>query len=231
MFRRDTPMAMKRGSILVKRKTAAVLAIMLWVFLLLCVGYTARQGGWADHPVLLILTAVIPWAIFLTWFGLKATSRPLVRSLTPCLLTVCVVQWLGWAGVPLTRPLLIGLFIAVVFLELLLIPAISFFRQRRLVLRFNAAYAAKEAGGSCAELLAEIERCEEGLKNCSGLDITYGGIPFKYMILLHKAALLREMGRKQESIALYQEVCPKIKDPETQKALQEEVRRLKEEWP
>lgn len=231
MFRRDTPMAMKRGSILVKRKTAAVLAIMLWVFLLLCVGYTARQGGWADHPILLILTAFIPWAIFLTWFGLKATSRPLVRSLTPCLLTVCVVQWLGWVGVPLTRPLLIGLLIAVVFLELLLIPAISFFRQRRLVLRFNAAYAAKEAGGSCAELLAEIERCEEGLKNCSGLDITYGGIPFKYMILLHKAALLREMGRKQESIALYQQVCPKIKDPETQKALQEEVRRLKEEWP
>ena len=216
MSRRDTPMAMKRGSILVKRKTAAVLAIMLWVFLLLCVGYTARQGGWVDHPVLLVLTAVIPWAIFLTWF---------------CLLTVCVVQWLGWAGVPLTRPLLVGLLIAVVFLELLLIPAISFFRQRRLVLRFNAAYAAKEAGGSCAELLAEIERCEEGLKNCSGLDITYGGIPFKYMILLHKAALLREIGRKQESIALYQEVCPKIKDPETQKALQEEVRQLKEEWP
>lgn len=231
MFRRDTPMAMKRGSILMKRKTAAVLAIMLWVFLLLCVGYTARQGRWADHPVLLSLIAVIPWAIFLTWFGLKATSRPLVRSLTLCLLTACVVQWLGWAGVPLTRPLLIGLLIAVVFLEFLLIPAISFFRQRRLVLRFSAAYAAKEAGGSCAELLAEIEQCEKGLKNCNGLDITYGGIPFKYMILLHKAALLREIGRKQESIALYQEVCPKIKDLETQKALQEEVRRLKEEWP
>ena len=96
-----------------------------------------------------------------------------------------------------------------------------------MVLRFNAAYVAKVAGGSCADLLAEIEWCEEGLD----LDITYGGIPFKYMILLHKAALLREMGRKQESIALYQEACPKIKEPETQKALQEEVSRLKEAWP
>lgn len=96
-----------------------------------------------------------------------------------------------------------------------------------MVLRFNAAYVSKEAGGSCADLLAEIEWCEEGLD----LDITYGGIPFKYMILLHKAALLREVGRKQESIALYQEACPKIKEPETQKALQEEVRRLKEAWP
>ena len=88
-----------------------------------------------------------------------------------------------------------------------------------MVLRFNAAYVSKEAGGSCADLLAEIEWCEEGLD----LDITYGGI--------HKAALLREMGRKQESIALYQEACPKIKEPETQKALQEEVSRLKEAWP
>lgn len=214
-----------------KRKTAASLAIMLWVFLLLWVGYTAMQGGWADHPVLLILITVIPWAVCLTWFGLKATDRPLVQSLTLCLVTVCEVLWLNWAGVPLTRPLLLGLLITVVGLEILLIPAVSFFRQQRLVLRFNAAYAAKEAGGSCAELLAEIERCEEGLKFCNGLDITYGGIPFKYMILLHKAALLREMGRKQESIALYQEVCPKIKDPETQKALLDEIRCLKEEWP
>lgn len=173
-----------------KRKAAAVLSIILWVFLLFWVGYNARQGDWADHPVLLVLI-----------------------------------------GVPLTWPLLLGLLIAVVGLELLLIPAISFFRQRRLVLRFSAAYAAKEAGGSCAELLAEIERCEEGLKFCNGLDITYGGIPFKYMILLHKAALLREMGRKQESIALYQQVCPKIIDPETQKTLQEEIKRLKEERP
>lgn len=214
-----------------KRKAAAVLSIILWIFLLFWVGYNARQGDWADHPVLLILIAVIPWAVFLTWFGLKATDRPLVRSLTLCLITVCMVQWLGWTGVPLTWPLLLGLLIAVVGLELLLIPAISFFRQQRLVLRFSAAYAAKEAGGSCAELLAEIERCEEGLKFCNGLDITYGGIPFKYMILLHKAALFREMGRKQESIALYQQVCPKIKDPETQKTLQEEIKRLKDEWP
>ena len=54
---------------------------------------------------------------------------------------------------------------------------------------------------------------------------------YRHSFISIKAALLREMGRKQESIALYQQVCPKIKDPETQKALQEEVRRLKEEWP
>lgn len=214
-----------------KRKAAAVLAVILWVFLLILVGYTAREGIWVDHPVLLILVSIIPWAVFLILSGLMSTDRPLVRSLILFLVCVCEALWLGWAGVPMTRPLLFGILIAAAFLELLLIPAISFFRQRRIVLRFNAAYAAKEAGGSCAELLAEIERCEEGLKTCSGLDITYGGIPFKYMIRLHKAALLREMGRKQESIALYQEVCPKIKDPETQKALQEEVKRLKEEWP
>ena len=100
MSRRDTLMAMERGSILMKRKVAAGLAIILWVFLLLWVGYTARQGGWADHHVLLILVTVISWAVFLTRFYLKATSRPLVRSLTLCLLIVCEVQWLGWAGCP-----------------------------------------------------------------------------------------------------------------------------------
>ena len=100
MSRRDTLMAMERGSILMKRKVAAGLAIILWVFLLLWVGYTARQGSWTDHPVFLILIAVVSWAVLLTRFCLKATSRPLVRSLILCLLIVCEVQWLGWAGCP-----------------------------------------------------------------------------------------------------------------------------------
>ncbi len=216
---------------MVKRKAAAVLSFLLWAFLFLSMGYSARLRGGTIHQILLVMIAAVPWVCFTTWFSLKATVRPLIRTPVLFLVTVGEALWLDWSGVPLTQPAIVTLLIVTICTTVLLIPAISFFRQRRLILRFNAAYAAKEAGGSCADLLAEIEQCEAALKNCGGLDITYGGTPFQYMILLHKAALLREMGRKQESIALYQDVCPKIKDPEARKALLAEIDRLKAEWP
>lgn len=210
------------------RKAAGILALILGIVLFLSIGYSASLQDGADHQIILTIIAFIPLISIATWYNLKSPANSLIRIPLFIVLSAVPVLWLEWAGVSWSPMILAVLAIIVV---ILLTCILSFFGQRSIVLRFNAAYEAKSAGGSPEDFLKEIESCEEALKSCNGLDITYGGTPFRYMILLHKAALLRDMGRKQESIALYKEVCPKIKDPETQKAVQKEIDTLKEMWP
>ena len=213
------------------RKIAGILAFVLGFAILLSLGYSASLKDGTAHHIILIVIALVLWVGVITWLNLKSTISSMVRLPIIIVVSAAISLWLRWSGVALTRSLLLTLAAIACLMEFLLVLAISFFRQRSIILRFNAAYEAKNANGSCEDFLKEIEACEKALKNCNGLDITYGGTPFKYMILLHKAALLREMGRKRESIALYQDVCPKIKDPEAQQALLEEIKRIKEEWP
>ena len=211
-----------------KPKAAGVLAIILGIVLFFSIGYSASLQEETGHQIILTIIAFIPLISIATWINLKSSASSLIRVPILIGLSAVPVLWLEWAGVSLSPMILAVVLFIVIFL---LTCIISFFGQRSIILRFNAAYEAKSAGGNSEDLLKEIESCEEALKNCNGLDITYGGTPFRYMILLHKAALLRDMGRKQESIALYKEVYPKIKDPETQKAIQKEIDSLKEMWP
>lgn len=211
-----------------KREAAGVLAIILGIVLFFSIGYSASLQEGTGHQIILTIIAFIPLISIATWINLKSSVSSLIRVPILIGLSAVPVLWLEWAGVSLSPMILAVVLFIVIFL---LTCIISFFGQRRIILRFNAAHEAKSAGGSPEDFLKEIESCEEALKNCNGLDITYGGTPFRYMILLHKAALLRDMGQKQASIALYKEVYPKIKDPETQKAVQTEIDTLKEMWP
>ena len=211
-----------------KPKAAGVLAIILGIVLFFSIGYSASLQEGTDHQIILTIIAFIPLISIATWINLKSSASSLIRVPILIGLSAVPVLWLEWAGVSWSPMILAVVLFIVIFL---LTCIISFFGQRSIILRFNAAYEAKSAGGSSEDFLKEIESCEDALRNCNGLDITYGGTPFRYMILLHKAALLRDMGRKQASIALYKEVYPKIKDPETQKAVQKEIDTLKEMWP
>lgn len=96
-----------------------------------------------------------------------------------------------------------------------------YLHQRRVVLRWNTAYAAWKSGGSAEDYLEAMEQCEEELKDDTGTTLTYGGIPLKEYILVHKIFLLKEMERKQECLALLKSIQPKIKNSEVQKALSE----------
>lgn len=96
-----------------------------------------------------------------------------------------------------------------------------YLHQRRVVARWNTAYAAWKSWGSAEDYLKEMEQCEAELKKDTGIMLVYGGIPLNDYISVHKISLLKEMGRNQECLALLKSIQPKIKNPEVQKALAE----------
>ena len=129
--------------------------------------------------------------------------------------------WLGWVGVTLNWPFTLGFMGAVCAAWFLINLVYIYLRQRRVVVRWNAAYAAWKSGGSAEDYLKEMEQCEAELKKDTGIMLVYGGIPLNDYILVHKISLLKEMGRNQECLALLKSIQPKIKNPEVQKALAE----------
>ena len=129
--------------------------------------------------------------------------------------------WLGWVGVTLSWQFTLGFMGSVCIPWFLINIFCIYLHQRRVVARWNTAYAAWKSGGSAEDYLKEMEQCEAELKKDTGIMLVYGGIPLNDYISVHKISLLKEMGRNQECLALLKSIQPKIKNPEVQKALAE----------
>ena len=129
--------------------------------------------------------------------------------------------WLGWVGITLNGRFTLGFMGAVCVAWFLINLVYVYLHQRRVVSRWNVAYAAWKSGGSAEDYMKEMEQCEAEIKNDTGIMLVYGGIPLNDYISLHKIYLLKEMQRNQECLALLKGIQPKIKNPEVQKALSE----------
>ena len=129
--------------------------------------------------------------------------------------------WLGWVGVTLNGWFTLGFMGAACITWFLINLVHVYLRQRRVVSRWNMAYAAWKSGGSAEDYLKEMEQCETEIQNDTGIMLVYGGIPLNDYISVHKIYLLKEMERNQECLALLESTRPKIKNPEVQKALSE----------
>ena len=135
--------------------------------------------------------------------------------------SLAVMLWLGWVGVTLSWQFTLGFMGSVCITWFLINIFCIYLHQRRVVARWNTAYAAWKSGGAEDDYLKEMEQCEAELKKDTGIMLVYGGIPLNDYISVHKISLLKEMGRNQECLALLKSIQPKIKNPEVQKALAE----------
>ena len=156
------------------------------------------------------------------WVWLK-NKREIVGIFLICAVMVSLAEmlWLGWVGATLDRWFTLGFMGAVCVTWFFINLIYIYLHQRRVVSRWNAAYAAWKSGGSPEDYMKEIEQCEAEIKNDTGTMLVYGGIPLNDYISVHKIYLLKEMGRDQECLALLKSIQPKIKDPEVRKALSE----------
>lgn len=160
--------------------------------------------------------------VMLMFFLLTISRSNLNRHLkTVFFVSLAVMLWLGWVGVILSWQFTLGFMGSVCITWFLINIFCIYLHQRRVVARWNTAYAAWKSGGSAEDYLKEMEQCEAELKKDTGIMLVYGGVPLNDYISVHKISLLKEMGRNQECLALLKSIQPKIKNPEVQKALAE----------
>ena len=170
-------------------------------------------------PIMILIAFVI-----LIFFLLKISRSNLKRyhkTVFFFFVSLAVMLWLGWVGVTLSWQLTLG-FMGMVCITWFLINIFCIYlHQRRVVARWNVAYAAWKSGGSAEDYLKEMEQCEAELKKDTGIMLVYGGIPLNDYISVHKIFLLKEMERNEECLVLLKSIQPKIRNPEVQKALLE----------
>ena len=162
--------------------------------------------------------------VMLIFFLLTVSRSDLNRQLKTVFfffVSLAVMLWLGWVGVALSWQFTLGFMGSVGITWFLINLFCIYLHQRRVVARWNTAYAAWKSGGGAEGYLKEMEQCEAELKKDSGIMLVYGGIPLNDYIVVHKISLLKEMGRNQECLALLKSIRPKIQNPEVQKALAE----------
>lgn len=162
--------------------------------------------------------------VMLMFFLLTVSRSNLNRHLKTVFfffVSLAVMLWLGWVGVTLSWQFTLGFMGSVCITWFLMNIFCIYLHQRRVVARWNTAYAAWKSGGSGEDYLKEMEQCEAELKKDTGIMLVYGGIPLNDYILVHKIYLLKEMGRDWECLKLLKSILPKIKNPEVQKALSE----------
>lgn len=162
--------------------------------------------------------------VMLIFFLLTVSQSNLNRHLKTVFfffVSLAVMLWLGWVGVALSRQFTLGFMGSVGITWFLIKLFCIYLHQRRVVARWNTAYAAWKSGCCAEDYLKEMEQCEGELKKDSGIMLVYGGIPLNDYIAVHKISLLKEMGRNQECLALLKSIRPKIQNPEVQKALAE----------
>lgn len=170
-------------------------------------------------PFLIVMSFVT-----LLFFFVKISQSNLKRRKKSILLfaaSLAETLWLNLVGITLDEWFGL-LFIGAICLAWFLVNFLcTYFRQRRVVSRWNEAYSVWKSGGSEEDYLREMEQCEAEIENDTGITLVYGGIPLKDYILIHKIYLLKEMGRNEECLALLKSIRPKIQNPEVQKALLE----------
>ena len=168
----------------------------------------------------MVLIAFVMLMFFLLTISRSNLSRHL-KTVFFFFVSLAVMLWLGWVGVTLNRRFALG-FMGLVCITWFLINLVCIYlHQRRVVTRWNTAYAVWKSGGSAEDYLKEIEQYEAELKNDTGIMLVYGGIPLNDYISVHKISLLKEMGRNQECLALLKSIQPQIQNPEVQKTLLE----------
>lgn len=165
----------------------------------------------------MVLIAFVMLMFFLLTISRSNLNRHL-KTVFFFLVSLVVMLWLGWVGVTLSWQFTLGFMGSVCITWFLINIFCIYLHQRRVVARWNTAYAVWKSGGSAEDYL---KQCEAELKKDTGIMLVYGGIPLNDYILVHKISLLKEMGRNQECLALLKSIRPKIKNPEVQKALAE----------
>ena len=168
------------------------------------------------------LGAILPYTIFVMVLGKIIVLKiwePL-RAILFCVVTLAGVLGASLADLPWSPGpgLLLGLGSYIVCFFILALR--SSVCTRRLVSRWNDAYAVWKSGGSAEDCLKELEQCEAMLeKYTSVIFWNIGGIPLQDGFSFNKLYLLKEMGRDEECLALLKAVQPKLKNAEMQKAL------------
>lgn len=173
------------------------------------------------------LMAVIAFAT-LMFFLVKINQSNLKKRQKSWLFffaSLAEMLWLNWIGITFSWWSTLFFMGAVCLTWFLINLLYTYLHQRRVVSRWNTAYAAWKAGGSAEDYLEEIEQCQAELKNDTGISLVYGGIPLNDYISVHKIYLLKEMKQDQECLALLRSILPKIQNEEVQKALSEIERR------
>lgn len=175
-----------------------------------------------DHKYLpfMVLIAFVMLMFFLLTISQSNLNRQL-KTVFFFFVSLAVVLWLGWVGVTLSWQFILGFMGSVCITWFLINLFCIYLHQRRVVSRWNTAYAAWKSGSSAEEYLKEMEQCEAELKKDTGIMLVYGGIPLNDYLSVHKISLLKEMGRNRECLDLLKSTLPKIKNPEVQKALLE----------
>ena len=166
----------------------------------------------------MILIAFVMLMFFLLTISRSNLNRHL-KTVFFFFVSLAVMLWLGWVGVTLSWQFTLGFMGSVCIPWFLINIFCIYLHQRRVVARWNTAYAAWKSGGSAEDYLKEMEQCEVKIKNDTGIMLVYGGIPLNDYISVHKIYLLKEMGRDRECLELLKSTLPGIKNPEVQKAL------------
>ena len=166
----------------------------------------------------MILIAFVMLMFFLLMISRSNLNRHL-KTVFFFFVSLAVMLWLGWVGVTLSWQFTLGFMGSVCITWFLINIFCIYLHQRRVVARWNTAYAAWKSGGSAEDYLKEMEQCEAEIQNDTGIMLVYGGIPLNDYITVHKIYLLKEMGRDWECLELLKSTLPKIKNLEVQKAL------------
>ena len=166
----------------------------------------------------MILIAFVMLMFFLLTISRSNLNRHL-KTVFFFFVSLAVMLWLGWVGVTLSWQFTLGFMGSVCITWFLINIFCIYLHQRRVVARWNTAYAAWKSGGSAEDYLKEMEQCEAEIQNDTGIMLVYGGIPLNDYITVHKIYLLKEMGRDWECLELLKSTLPGIKNPEVQKAL------------
>ena len=173
--------------------------------------------GYLPFLAVMAFVTLIFFLVKISKFNLKKQYKTILFFFV----SLAEMLWLGWVGITLNGRFTLGFMGAVCVAWFLINLVYVYLHKRRVVSRWNVAYAAWKSGGSAEDYMKEMEQCEAEIKNDTGIMLVYGGIPLNDYISLHKIYLLKEMQRNQECLALLKGIQPKIKNPEVQKALSE----------
>jgi hypothetical protein len=202
------------------KKKKEIIGIFLIGAVMVSLGLAFNPKEDLGYLPFLVVIAFVTLMFFLVKIS-QSNLKKQYKTILFFFVSLAEMLWLGWVGITLNGRFTLG-FMGMVCAAWFLINLVYIYlHQRRVVARWNTAYAAWKSGGSAEDYLKEMEQCEAEIKDDTGIMLVYGGIPLNDYISVHKIYLLKEMQRNQECLALLKGIQPKIKNPEVQKVLSE----------
>lgn len=107
----------------------------------------------------MILIAFVMLMFFLLTISRSNLNRHL-KTVFFFFVSLVVMLWLGWVGVTLSWQFTLGFMGSVCITWFLINIFCIYLHQRRVVARWNTAYAVWKSGGSAEDYLKEMEQCE-----------------------------------------------------------------------